>query len=373
MTKLNKGEWGEPYVALRLAGDGRLYISDENGNKIPDEWMNVLEVIRRETAERTVTYGRDPETTMVTVKVNGDECMLLPASDFLVAANTLAADIGSGKGSSFDVSESVQKFLSIAEFLHMKAKSKDKSDIYLTTLDPRTSIQRQEIGFSVKTKFGQNPTLFNTARASAVRYRLPSFDRARMEKVNGIVNDKGHAAVMDRCEEILAGGCSPVYDGYALARRAGCEVFKDNLDLIDPRLPIVIERLLWNHFFGAQTSVDLPVIVQQVVEQNPCDIARPEVKYPYMVKAFLYAAYCGMTASTFWDGRAEVNGGFITVDENGQVLAHYALESEAFKGYLYNNCYLEFPSTGKDHGDYAYVYEVDGDFYFNLNFQIRYR
>lgn len=29
--KLNKGEWGEPYVALRLLGDGRLQMADGNG------------------------------------------------------------------------------------------------------------------------------------------------------------------------------------------------------------------------------------------------------------------------------------------------------------------------------------------------------
>ena len=43
-----------------------------------------------------------------------------------------------------------------------------------------------------------------------------------------------------------------------------------------------------------------------------------------------------MTASTLWDGRSRVNGGFITVDDEGGVLAHYALESEEFKAYLYN-------------------------------------
>lgn len=92
-----------------------------------------------------------------------------------------------------------------------------------------------------------------------------------------------------------------------------------------------------------------------------------------MIKSFLYAAYCGMTASTLWDGTAQVNGGFITVEENGEILANYALDSEEFKAYLFNNCYLEFPATSKGHGDYAKVYERDGEFYFNLNFQIRYR
>jgi hypothetical protein len=91
------------------------------------------------------------------------------------------------------------------------------------------------------------------------------------------------------------------------------------------------------------------------------------------MKSFIYAAYCGMTASTLWDGKSQVNGGFIKVKANGEVLAHYALESDAFKSYLYNNCYFEWPSTKKEHGFYGNVYKEDNEYYFRLNFQIRYR
>ena len=70
---------------------------------------------------------------------------------------------------------------------------------------------------------------------------------------------------------------------------------------------------------------------EKLITENPCGLSRPVVQYPYMIKSFLYAAYCGMTASTHWDGQSQVNGGFISVDENGQVLAHYALESEEFE------------------------------------------
>ena len=92
-----------------------------------------------------------------------------------------------------------------------------------------------------------------------------------------------------------------------------------------------------------------------------------------MLKSFLYAAYCGMTASTLWDGNSQVNGGFIKVSRTGEVLAHYALESDSFKEYLFENCYLEYPSTEENHGDYAKVYKVDNEYFVNLNFSIRYR
>ena len=114
-------------------------------------------------------------------------------------------------------------------------------------------------------------------------------------------------------------------------------------------------------------------MVDIVIEHNPCSLTRPKEKYQYMMKSFLYASYCGLTAGTLWDGKSQVNGGFIAVDEKGNVTANLALESEGFKSYLFKHCYFEWPATSENHGNYARVYKEGEDYYFRLNFQIRYR
>ena len=370
--KLNKGEWGEPYVALKLLGDGKLYMADENGERKPDEWMEIVELVRHESTDRVVTYGRSLDSRYISISVNGSPAARLDSLEFLSASSKLLRDIRNGRGASFEVSDDVEQFFIQAQMQRPKAKSVDKSDLFLTIIDPRSSITRKNTGFSIKSMMGHNPTLFNTAPASAVRYRLNNVTPADMEEINSMVDDKGHAAVGRRCAAILEKGIKPVYVGYATARN-GEEVFRENLDIIDPRLPEVIERILWNHFFEGDSATDLPLVVNRVIKENPCSISRPEIKYPFMVKKFVHRAYCGLTASTPWDGEGKVNGGFITANADGQVLAHYALESQEFKNYLFKNCYLEFPSTAERHGNYAKVYNSDGEYYFNLNFQIRYR
>jgi len=371
--RANRGEWGEPYVAFHLLGSGKIYIADAEGFRNPNEWMNIIEVIRQETSDRLVKYHYKAEDTMIDITVNGTFITSVPASDFLRIANLLAAEVISSTGRSFTVSDSITDFMQRVEMLHMKAKSVEKSDIFLTVFDPRASITREHIGFSIKTKFGQNPTLFNTAKASAAKYKLSNMTARLMDEVNSLTDDRGNAAVLGRCNLLRENGCGVEYVGFQRAERAGCEAFRENLEMLNPRLPIVIQRILWNHFFGGQTETDISDVVRRIIREDPCNVSRPEIDYPYMMKAFLYAAYCGMTASTPWNGISNVNGGFITVSDSGEVLAHYALESEAFKGYLYNNCYLEFPSTSRGHGDYAKVYLENGNYYFNLNFQIRYR
>lgn len=370
----NKGEWGEPYAALRILGDGKLFIADKNGNKNPKEWMSVLELIRHEAADRIVTYHINGEGNIdIEITVNNDYKTTVNALRFLSMADQLSSEIVNGRGRSFEVSEEIKSFMQEIEMLHIKAKSIDKSDLFLSIRDPRASIVREHIGFSIKSEFGQNPTLFNTAKASAVVYKISGMNDELMDEINSMVDGKGHAAVSERCDKLIEKGCGLTFVGFPFAQRAGCEAFKENLDLIDPRLADVIERMLWNHFFEHFSNNDLSDVTEHLIETNPCNITRPEVKYPYMIKSFLYAAYCGMTASTLWDGDSQVNGGFIKVSADGEVLAHYALESDAFKSYLFSNCYLEYPSTDEGHGNYAKVYKEGEEYFYRLNFQIRYR
>lgn len=367
----NRGEWGEPYAALQILGEGKLYVADEDGNKNEKEWMDILELIRHESKDRIVRYS--VEKPNVEVFVNSEHLATVAATGFAYFGKMLAEQIANGKGASFDVSNEIMDFLKEIELLHIKAKSIDKSDLFLSLKDPRASIVRENVGFSIKSEFGKNPTLFNTAKASAVVYKVNNMTEGLMETINSMVDDKNHVAVSERCNKLLSSGCKLEFAGFPIADRAKCVAFQENLEMINPCLVWIIEKMLWNHFFEHEKKTDLKDVMCSIVESNPCNLSRPEVKYEYMMKGFLYAAYCGMTASTLWDGKSQVNGGFIKVSANGEVLAYYALESDAFKTYLYNNCYLEFPSTGEGHGNYGKVYKEEGEYYFRLNFQIRYR
>lgn len=374
MVKGNKGEWSEPYVVIRLLGEGRLYLADADGNKNDNEWMQILDVLRYETCSHLVKYHYDPKETVVTVYIENQMVVKILADEFLKYADMLRGEIVSGKGASFSVSDEIMDFFKRVKIdkNHLKAESINKSDIFLNLVDPRAAIVRNNIGFSIKSKFGQNPTLFNTAQACAPIFQLDGMTDELMDEVNSLFDAKGHAAVRDRCALILQ-HCKVSFVGYPVAKKAGCEAFAENLELLNRDLKIVIPHMLYNYFFLGFSEVDLNKVVERVIQDNPAGISRPEFKYPYMIKNFLYAAYCGMTASTLWDGKSNVNGGFITVCNNGDVLAHYALESDAFKTYLYNNCYLEFPSTSPKHGNYGIVYKEGSRYYFRLNFQIRYK
>lgn len=373
MAKMNRGEWGEPYAALKLLGEKKLYLADEDGNPNYSEWMDIIKVVRQETGERVVTYHCNDGAMDIDIEINNKYTKTISADEFKKIAKILMGDIVGSTGRSFSVSQEVVDFLKKAEIQHMKAKSVEKSDIFLDTHDPRSSIVRENIGFSIKCEFGQNPTLFNTAKASAAKYIVSGMNDELMNNINSLTDSSGHAAVSDRCKTILDKGCQLEYVGFEYAQRAKCEAFKENLDLINSNLPTVIQKILWNHFIKKQAETDIVSVTERIIAENPCNLTFPEIKYPYMIKMFLYSAYCGMTASTIWDGKSAVKGGYITIRNTGEVVANYALESEAFKNFLYTHCYLDFPSTDKGHGAYGKVYKEGENYYFKLNFQIRIR
>lgn len=371
--KANKGEWSEPYAALRILGDKRLHIADADGNKNANEWLTVLALMRTEAQDRVVRYQYDATQTVVDVTVNDLVFASIPVIEFVNKADSLMAEIVGNRGASFSIAESLDEWLMDAGFSSLKAKSKDKSDIHIDALDPRSGVVRNRIGFSIKSEFGQPPTLFNTAVASACIYELEGFTDAEAKSINDILTPDEHVDVRGRCRAIMATGKGVKFVGHPYSPRAKCKPFYENLDLINPHLTRVFGFALWDSFIGVVAGKDLTDVLDYLVKKNPLKLTRPKEKYAYMLKSFLYATYCGMTASTIWDGRSEVNGGFIRVSRTGEVLAFYALESDSFKEYLFKNCFLEFPSTSERHGHYGKVYEEGGKYYFRLNFQIRYR
>lgn len=203
--KANKGEWGEPYVALKLIGDGRLYIADEQGNKNIHEWLNIIEVIRNETIERVVTYHLNENESTVSIKINSNQLAVFPVKEFIDISDKLKKEILSKTGI-FTVSDEITKFMDKIGFTTLKARSIDKCDIFVTAQDPRSSITRENIGFSIKTYFGKDPTLFNTAKTSALIYKLDKMNDEKMNVINSILNSKGHVSVSERCSRLLAYG-----------------------------------------------------------------------------------------------------------------------------------------------------------------------
>lgn len=66
--KLNKGEWAEFYVMLKLLGEGRLYTANKLLQKNYQSYLDVLKVIRQEIATQVLEYIIDEANSVVVIK-----------------------------------------------------------------------------------------------------------------------------------------------------------------------------------------------------------------------------------------------------------------------------------------------------------------
>jgi DNA (cytosine-5)-methyltransferase 1 len=91
----------------------------------------------------------------------------------------------------------------------------------------------------------------------------------------------------------------------------------------------------------------------------------------HKTKKLLLDYTCGFFPGKKWNGEYTSNG-TIVVDENGHLHGFHVVDLESFKNYLYNNTKFDTPSSSR-HGFGKIYKERDGNLYFKLNLQLRFK
>ena len=128
-------------------------------------------------------------------------------------------------------------------------------------------------------------------------------------------------------------------------RRYGDEIesgpfFTWNLEHFDTRMLEVFNTMLLSSYGYLEVKPDsssLADVADAVSQINPLHVHSPETVYITMFKEFLYLSFAGLTASKKWDGTRHINGGYIDVKRNGEVLYYRAVSDNQFTSFLFNN------------------------------------
>ena len=409
---LNRGEWAEGYVFLKILGDGRIHAGTANLEPIPETYIDVKNVQKRLGSDKYV-FEREKlgrvACTIVCCK-NGEQYICIPSEKFLQNASKLFRIIGNKKTGNISAPD-IQQFFESIDIKSIKSPplSKDeiekyggKTDIFLCV---RNSIDtsEEELGFSIKSHFGSNATLFNCGPGSNYLYEISGCTDKDMIFLNSL----------DSIDEIVSYVKESNYMKFnVLGSAPVCfskneeprPIFDFSLDHIDTRLSEVISYMLLciYGYYDKPKSKSIKDIVDLISATNPLGLRERNGASPYesMFKRLLFAAFSGMTASKIWDGKNRVTGGYLDVSEDGNILYFRALSDEQFNSYLYNTTCLDAPSKGGkykaihkaakegnnlpdidsikgDHGDYGYIfnYEINGKQMkvLGINFQIRFK
>lgn len=370
--KLNKGEWAEFYVMMKLLGEGRLYTANKLLQKNYQSYLDVLKIIRQECETQVLEYIIDENSSIVIVKPQDSDTALvtMPVDDFNNYAKMLFDGIKDVKGSSVPAPDPVCDFAKVIYVSKPKAPAVKalkkqfggKNDIFIEVRDGQTAII-SIMGFSIKSKFGQNPTLFNAGSSSQFLYRLTGCDDVMMNEFNAITENGGRG--WSKCKTYL-------FDHNITMEfvRTQNPIYNDNLFLVRESMAKIMAWCVKDRLIDSSGHFEVMETVERMIEANPLGVPGARVYYEKAIKDFLMAGFTGMTAGKEWDGKEQVNGGYIVVMDDGDVICYHSNDRESFRDYLYKNTHFEYVSADKY--VWSRIIKIDDEYYLPLNLSVRF-
>ena len=370
--KLNKGEWAEFYVMLKLIGEGRLYTANKLLVKNYRSYLDVLKVIRQECDSQVLEYIICRDQGEVVIKPQGVDTILatVSISDFSKYAKALFDGIKDLSGSSVPAPDSVCDFAKVIYVSKPKAPAVKalkkqfggKNDIFIEVRDGQTAIV-SVMGFSIKSRFGQNPTLFNAGSSSQFLFILSNCNDELMNEFNSISDGEGRC--WSKCKEFILN-----HNMKLEFVRAANPIYDENMFLIRESMNKIMAWCVKDRLIDSLSNYEVKDTTERMRSVNPLRVPNPEIYYEKAIKDFLMAGFTGMTAGRKWDGREQVNGGYIVVMDDGDVICYHSNDREAFRDYLYRNTRFEYVSSDKY--NWSRIEKTDDSYYLPLNVSIRF-
>ena len=402
--EFNRGEWTEAYVFLRLLGLGRIYGASTELVKDESTYIDIVNIIRDEP-DKILIFERfvKDEITYVQLFKDNESLKIVTAPEFNEKADFLYRQLrllGTGKRKVAipEIQEYIENFHIDTPKANLSSEAQKKygkkTDIIITSEDSLDHVKTTG-GFSIKSHIGSSPTLFNSSQTSGFIYKVVGCNENGMNSLNA----KG--SFLDIITSIR--------EKYSL-EYVGCrnEIFEQNINMVDSRMDEILQyaMLLFVGFIPNDSTNTVPSICNVLALNNPIGVRNPQAFYKAKLKSFLFASFAGMTASSEWNGRKMLTGGYIDVDKEGEMLYYRAISDDVFENYLFQHTYFDRPDRGElkelavadaqcfikenrhlteqekihilNHchgkkGDFGYVYQEGNNFYIVINFQIRFK
>jgi hypothetical protein len=359
MLSGNKGEWSEPYALLKLLADGKLYLGDENFNKIKDVFYPIIKVLRHEK-DRVISF----EHTDKLIVVSGENILFkIPIIEFINNAKLCFEKIKTSKkgDGSFNIPE-IEKFLATFSIHSLKAKSKSKNDITIQIEDPN-SFTTPSLGFSIKSQLGRPSTLVNSSGETNFTFKL--IGKSITEEIINTFNST--KLFSDKFKLLKSKGIKVKFED------VDSRVFKSNLSLFGKSFDIVLAEMLVLFSINDQPSNNrVKKFLEQIALSNPVnyDLETNSELYEMAMKQFLIDYALGMRAGDVWKRDYQASGGYIIIKKDGDIICYHFYFIKQFGDYLLNNTMLDNGSTSRN--KFGLIYKENTDYKLKLNLQIRF-
>lgn len=352
----NIGEWSELYTLFKLLSEGKLYAADQNTNRIPDIYYDVLKAIRNQKDGKW-EYKRNGSVKVINAETDEVVCVI-PIDEFTKQADILlnAMKGKKNKKGAFDVPKAGE-FAESIKCTALKAKSQDKADIYLMVHDIMSG-RDGTFGFSIKSQLGSPATLLNASGATNFIYKLTGHMLTEEE----ISKFEELKLFKDKFDYLNSLGTDIEFI------KIDNDILDFNLKMVSGEIPEVFAEMIKIYYKDKIVLVN--ELTDKAAEADIVDTLDNKIYLRHKVKELLTNIALGMVPKTIWTGDYEATGGYIIVKDDGDVVCYHIYNHNAFKNYMFANTRFDTPSKTK-HG-FGSIYTENGKQYLKLNIQIRF-
>lgn len=358
--QFNRGEWSELYALLELLDNQDLNIVDDELKLIDNNTFKVLGLYIQNSNNEYYFDIKDVNVEVLknnNVISNVDKDEIRKYKDILL--NKILHELP-GNGS-FPIEEMKYILQKLTEGNKIKSSSRYKEDISANLRDNRINTIVNKVGYSIKSSLGIPATLLNASNNTNFKYKLKGLNDSDIAIVNNI---NTRTKLIDRLRYINDKKAKIEFE------QVVSNVFNQNLQMIDSRLPEILADLLLSSYETGEKRIEelLKVIANKNIVNYLGDTHQ---YYKKKIGDFLVAVTLGLMPGEIWSGEYSVTGGIILVENNGEILVLDAIYyKEYLIRYLIRNTKLDSPSSTR----YKMfdIYDENGEKYFNLNLQIRF-
>lgn len=384
----NKGEWGEIYIFLKLMYDGEVYAADKDMNKLNDVFLKIVKIIREEIRTQVYEYYTGD---IIRIHLNGVDINTdIPKGVFEDNRDKLQTLMSANHKGTFGDAD-IESFLRSIYVTKLKAPAANQGgffggtqDITMAVMDYRSGIT-ETVGFSCKSDFGGKATLFNASSDNTnFKYEIagPITDnlmnhvnslfntKNKTNKKTGIIETRQEVAAGDRIRSLKDAGCS-----LAFVTTLGKFAKRNLVTSGGSEMPGIVAEALRHYYWDCEIRSECASIRQvmnSVISSNPAKYDFDDIDSIYNKKFanLMYDMFTGMRLGSLWDGRCSVNGGYIVMKSDGDVLAYHSCIADAFKEFLLSKLGFEYPSASRH--KHMSVYKEGDRYFINFNLQIRF-
>lgn len=355
---MNKGEWSELFVFIKMIVEQKLFLSD-----IDLKRKNIHFDIDR-VSTQNLEYDFCLIDTCVIKKRNKQTGIeeFIDVSNILFheQLNKVMHEISNGS-STFEVS-SFDAIINALGIQYVKGgTSKQKTDIVLDIQNKEYGVYKQNEGFGIKSFLGANPTLLNASGNTNFIFELENIKASDIDKINNI---ETKTKIIDRIAMIEQLG------GVLKYQSAERNTMEYNLKMIDSYMPQIIGHMLLDFFKNRVSKVS--EIVENIHREGQL---KKEIQYEdcemlkNKVSNLLVNILLGMFAGEKWKGNFLSNG-TIMLKNDGDCVGFHIIDLVTLKEYLYKTIKFDTPSTTRHR--FGSAYTENSKVYFKLNMQLRF-